>query len=171
LTCEAYETSAKTHCVILSEAKDLIFSRTYEILRSLRSLRMTSKGAFAGTSYLYKSFEVGLRELVSVWDSFGNGSATHSRLVLIKPVNRFRLSGNLPPSLLGSHPRATVRGPAAPMRFLRRTRIGKRLTGGTKAAPRGTKAVASRPVQADIPVEPSGAWHPQGAWQPEEYLT
>jgi hypothetical protein len=44
------ETSAKSHFVILSEAKDLVFSRTYEILRSLRSLRMTGAGTFAEVS-------------------------------------------------------------------------------------------------------------------------
>jgi len=38
-----FETFAKKHFVILSGAKDLVFSRGYEILRSLRSLRMTSK--------------------------------------------------------------------------------------------------------------------------------
>jgi hypothetical protein len=41
------ETSAKHHFVILSGAKDLVFSRSYEILRSLRSLRMTSKVTYA----------------------------------------------------------------------------------------------------------------------------
>ena len=38
------ESSAHSHFVILSGAKDLVFSRTYEILRSLRSLRMTGQG-------------------------------------------------------------------------------------------------------------------------------
>jgi lipopolysaccharide/colanic/teichoic acid biosynthesis glycosyltransferase len=41
------ETSANSHFVILSEAKDLVFPCSYEILRSLRSLRMTREGTFA----------------------------------------------------------------------------------------------------------------------------
>src|SRR5512139_1409394 len=44
------ETSAKSHFVVLSEAKDLVFSCSYEILRSLRALRMTSEGTFAEVS-------------------------------------------------------------------------------------------------------------------------
>jgi hypothetical protein len=44
------ETSAKSHFVILSPAKDLVFARSYEILRSLRSLRMPGKGTFAEAS-------------------------------------------------------------------------------------------------------------------------
>jgi hypothetical protein len=32
---------------MLSEAKDIVFSPTYEILRSLRSLRMTGREIFA----------------------------------------------------------------------------------------------------------------------------
>ena len=48
------ETSAKSHFVILSEAKDLVFSHTYEILRSLRSLRMTGAGTFAEVSIYQK---------------------------------------------------------------------------------------------------------------------
>jgi len=44
-------TAANSHFVILSEAKDLVFSRTYEILQSLRSLRMTGKGTFAEVLY------------------------------------------------------------------------------------------------------------------------
>jgi hypothetical protein len=36
-----FGTSAQTSFVILSGAKDLVFSRIYEILRSLHSLRMT----------------------------------------------------------------------------------------------------------------------------------
>ena len=42
--------SAKSHFVILSEAKDLVFTYSYEILRSLRSLRMTKPGTFAEVS-------------------------------------------------------------------------------------------------------------------------
>jgi hypothetical protein len=49
------ETSAKSHFVILSEAKDLVFTYSYEILRSLRSLRMTKAGIFAEVSTWYKS--------------------------------------------------------------------------------------------------------------------
>jgi hypothetical protein len=45
------ETSAQGHFVILSEAKDLVFPYSYEILRPLRFLRMTSGGTFAGVSY------------------------------------------------------------------------------------------------------------------------
>ena len=41
------EDSAQSHFVSLSEAKDLVFSRIYEILQSLRSLRMTGEGSFA----------------------------------------------------------------------------------------------------------------------------
>jgi hypothetical protein len=44
------ETSAKTHFVILSAAKDLVLTCNYEILRSLRSLRMTGKETFAELS-------------------------------------------------------------------------------------------------------------------------
>ncbi|HHT9158200.1 MAG TPA: hypothetical protein ACFYEA_11450, partial [Candidatus Tripitaka californicus] len=45
------ETSEKvtaTQCVILSEAKNLVF---YEILRSLRSLRMTVSGVFQRSQF------------------------------------------------------------------------------------------------------------------------
>jgi hypothetical protein len=42
-----FEAYAKSHIVILSEAKDLIFTCIYEILRLLRSLRMTGEGPFA----------------------------------------------------------------------------------------------------------------------------
>jgi len=49
ISCQA-ETSAKSRFVILSEAKDLVFPCSYEILRSLRSLRMTGKGTFAEVS-------------------------------------------------------------------------------------------------------------------------
>jgi hypothetical protein len=41
------ETSGKCHFVILSEAKDLVFTHSYEILRSLCSLRMTGERTFA----------------------------------------------------------------------------------------------------------------------------
>jgi hypothetical protein len=41
------ESSTKSHFVIQSEAKDLAFSRSYEILRSLGSLSMTGGGTFA----------------------------------------------------------------------------------------------------------------------------
>jgi hypothetical protein len=44
------ETSAKYHFVILSQAKDLVFTRAYKILRSLCSLRMTGEGTFAEVS-------------------------------------------------------------------------------------------------------------------------
>jgi hypothetical protein len=44
------ETSVKCHFVILSEAKDLVFTPSYEILRSLCSLRMTGEGTFAEIS-------------------------------------------------------------------------------------------------------------------------
>ena len=40
------ETSAKCHFVILSEAKDLVFTPSYEIFRSLCSFRMTGKRTF-----------------------------------------------------------------------------------------------------------------------------
>jgi hypothetical protein len=46
------ETSAKSHFVILSGAKDLVLLGSYEILRSLRSLRMTGEGTFAEVSTL-----------------------------------------------------------------------------------------------------------------------
>jgi hypothetical protein len=49
------ETSADSRFVILSEAKDLIFLRTFEILRSLRSLRMTRGGTFTEVSSWYYS--------------------------------------------------------------------------------------------------------------------
>jgi len=45
-----YETSAKSILVILSEAKDLVFSKSYEILQSLCSLRMTVLRTFAEVS-------------------------------------------------------------------------------------------------------------------------
>ena len=48
-----FETSAKHHFVILSGAKDLIFSRNYEILRSHCSLRMTNRVIFAEGSIWY----------------------------------------------------------------------------------------------------------------------
>ncbi|MFZ2089155.1 MAG: hypothetical protein WAU47_11300, partial [Desulfobaccales bacterium] len=41
LTATRYETTAKNLAVILSEAKDLVFTNSYEILRSRRSRRMT----------------------------------------------------------------------------------------------------------------------------------
>jgi hypothetical protein len=44
------ETPAKSHFVILSEAKYLVFSSLYEIIRSLRSLRMTGGGALTEVS-------------------------------------------------------------------------------------------------------------------------
>ncbi len=47
-----FETSAKRFFVILSEAKDLVFIGNYEILRSLRSLRMTAGRTFAEVSNL-----------------------------------------------------------------------------------------------------------------------
>ncbi len=53
--CAHLETSAKIHIVILSAAKDLVFSRTYEILRSLRSLRMTGEGTFAEVLHWFPS--------------------------------------------------------------------------------------------------------------------
>ena len=40
--------------VILSAAQDLVFSRMHEILRSRRSLRMTSGGTFAAVSTCYQ---------------------------------------------------------------------------------------------------------------------
>jgi len=46
-----FETSTNSLFVILSEAKDLVFPCIYEILRSLRSLRMTGEGTFAGVSF------------------------------------------------------------------------------------------------------------------------
>jgi hypothetical protein len=46
------KTSAKSLFVILSEAKDLVFTRNFEILRSLRSLRMTVERIFAELSTL-----------------------------------------------------------------------------------------------------------------------
>jgi hypothetical protein len=48
-----FETSAKNRVVILSVAKDLVFTGSYEILRSLRSLRMTGERAFAEVSICY----------------------------------------------------------------------------------------------------------------------
>jgi hypothetical protein len=44
------EVLAKSRFVIQSEAKDLVISRRYEILRSLRSLRMTGMELFARRS-------------------------------------------------------------------------------------------------------------------------
>jgi hypothetical protein len=44
------ETSAEYHFVILSEAKDLVFTHSYEIRRSLCSLRMTGERTFAEVS-------------------------------------------------------------------------------------------------------------------------
>ena len=44
------ESSAKHPPVILSVAKDLVFTVSYEILRSLCSLRMTIFGTFAEVS-------------------------------------------------------------------------------------------------------------------------
>jgi hypothetical protein len=44
------ETSAKSHIVILSGANDLVSYCNYEILQSLRSLRMTGEGTFAEVS-------------------------------------------------------------------------------------------------------------------------
>ena len=54
------ETSAKIHFVILSVAKDLVFPRIYEILRSLRFLRMTGEGTFAEVSTRYEIILGGL---------------------------------------------------------------------------------------------------------------
>jgi hypothetical protein len=45
-----FENSAKSNFVTLSGAKDLVFSDTYEILRSLLSLRMTGQGTLAEVS-------------------------------------------------------------------------------------------------------------------------
>jgi hypothetical protein len=47
------ETSAKSHFVILSAAKDLVFTCSDEILQSLRSLRMTGEGTFTEVSNCY----------------------------------------------------------------------------------------------------------------------
>jgi hypothetical protein len=44
------ESSAQNHFVILSGAQDLLCSRSYEILRSLHSLRMTGLGTCAKVS-------------------------------------------------------------------------------------------------------------------------
>jgi len=41
------EPSVNSYFVILSAAKDLILTCSYEILRSLRFLRMTGEGTFA----------------------------------------------------------------------------------------------------------------------------
>jgi hypothetical protein len=41
------ETSAKSYFVILSIVKDFVFTCSHEILRSLRSLRMTGEGTLA----------------------------------------------------------------------------------------------------------------------------
>jgi len=60
------ETSAKSHFVILSEAKDLVFSRIYEILRSLTSLRMTSEGAFAEVSTWYQNWKRAVTTIIRV---------------------------------------------------------------------------------------------------------
>jgi hypothetical protein len=49
------EALAKSLSVILSEAKDLVFSPFLEILRSLGSLRMTGKETFARGSKVYSS--------------------------------------------------------------------------------------------------------------------
>jgi hypothetical protein len=46
------EAPGESHFVILSGAKDLAFSRSYEILWSLRSLRMTDEGTFPEVSTL-----------------------------------------------------------------------------------------------------------------------
>ena len=48
-------TFADSHLVILSKAKDLVFPCSYEILRSLRSLRMTGEGTFAEVSDWYQN--------------------------------------------------------------------------------------------------------------------
>jgi hypothetical protein len=42
------------HFVILSAAKNLIFSYSYEMLRLVRSLRMTGWETFAGASTWYQ---------------------------------------------------------------------------------------------------------------------
>ncbi len=55
------ESSSKSHFVILSEAKDLVFTYSYEILRSLRSLRMTKAGTFAEVSTWYYLLSPSLR--------------------------------------------------------------------------------------------------------------
>jgi hypothetical protein len=44
------ETSAKSQAVILRVAQDLVFTNSYEILRSPHSLRMTDAGTFAEVS-------------------------------------------------------------------------------------------------------------------------
>jgi hypothetical protein len=49
------ETSTNSHFVILSAAKDLVFTCSYEILRSLRSLRMTGEGTFPEVSNCHYS--------------------------------------------------------------------------------------------------------------------
>jgi hypothetical protein len=50
-----FEIAANSHFVILSVAKDLVFPCSYEILRSLRSLRMTGEGIFAEVSICNES--------------------------------------------------------------------------------------------------------------------
>jgi hypothetical protein len=57
---EQLETSAKSHFVILSEAKDLVLCRFFEILRSLRSLRMTGNATFAELSSCYNPLIKGI---------------------------------------------------------------------------------------------------------------
>ena len=50
---QAVEKPQLSQFVILSVAKDLVLPRIYEILRSLRSLRMTGEGPFAEVSACY----------------------------------------------------------------------------------------------------------------------
>ena len=64
------ETSANRPFVILSEAKDLIFPRIYEILRSLRFLRMTREETFAEVSSCVGS---------AIWVAAGESTRLHGR--------------------------------------------------------------------------------------------
>jgi hypothetical protein len=49
------ESLTKSYFVILSGVKDLVFCRTYEILRSRRSLRMTGEGTGAEIASWHES--------------------------------------------------------------------------------------------------------------------
>jgi hypothetical protein len=54
------ENSARCHFGILSGEKNLVFSLSYEILRSLRSLRMTSEGTVP--TLIFSEQELGTRK-------------------------------------------------------------------------------------------------------------
>jgi hypothetical protein len=71
------ETSAKSYVVILSVAKDLVFTGSYEILRSLRALGMTDAGTSAEVS---RCVQIGNRSLVGADIGVSPGLRAHTQV-------------------------------------------------------------------------------------------